>query len=102
MAKETKWHDVRLLSFDLQTVEFSYARVRMALVLLQISKNSFLIRRISRIIQSLFPAKINYPPLVVTLTLTFLEFLLRVQRVPMIQQIASTHMKTQNLSSEIS
>jgi len=23
MAKETKWHDVRLLSFDLQTVEFS-------------------------------------------------------------------------------
>jgi mediator of RNA polymerase II transcription subunit 14 len=29
MAKETKWHDVRLLSFDLQTVEFSYAHVRM-------------------------------------------------------------------------
>ncbi|KAF8813688.1 MED14-domain-containing protein [Phlegmacium glaucopus] len=25
MAKETKWDDVRLLSFDLQTVEFSYA-----------------------------------------------------------------------------
>ena len=34
MAKETKWHDVRLLSFDLQTVEFSYAHVRMTLVLI--------------------------------------------------------------------
>jgi mediator of RNA polymerase II transcription subunit 14 len=32
MAKDTKWHDVRLLSFDLQTVEFSYANVRMVLI----------------------------------------------------------------------
>ena len=29
MAKQTRWYDVRLLSFDLQTVEFSYAHVRM-------------------------------------------------------------------------
>lgn len=28
MAKEKKWADVRLLSFDLQTVEFAYAAVR--------------------------------------------------------------------------
>lgn len=27
MAKETRWEDVRLLSFDLQTVEFAYALV---------------------------------------------------------------------------
>jgi hypothetical protein len=27
MAKQMKWHDVRLLSFDLQTVEFAYAQV---------------------------------------------------------------------------
>jgi len=27
MAKEKKWRDVRLLSFDLQTVEFAYASV---------------------------------------------------------------------------
>lgn len=27
MAKVRKWHDVRLLSFDLQTVEFAYASV---------------------------------------------------------------------------
>lgn len=26
MSKHTKWHDVRLLSFDLQTVEFAYSR----------------------------------------------------------------------------
>lgn len=59
--------------------------------------------RISRITQFLYPVKINYPPLVVTLILIFLEFLLRVlQRVSMIKQIASTHMKTQNLFLEIS
>ena len=28
MAKEKQWEDVRLLSFDLQTVEFTYASVR--------------------------------------------------------------------------
>ena len=28
MAKAKRWEDVRLLSFDLQTVEFSYASVR--------------------------------------------------------------------------
>ena len=28
MAKVRNWHDVRLLSFDLQTVEFAYATVR--------------------------------------------------------------------------
>ena len=28
MAKEKQWDDVRLLSFDLQTVEFTYASVR--------------------------------------------------------------------------
>ena len=28
MAKVRNWHDVRLLSFDLQTVEFAYASVR--------------------------------------------------------------------------
>lgn len=28
MAKEKQWQDVRLLSFDLQTVEFAYALVR--------------------------------------------------------------------------
>src|SRR6266478_2551798 len=28
MAKVRSWHDVRLLSFDLQTVEFAYAAVR--------------------------------------------------------------------------
>ena len=39
MAKETKWHDVRLLSFDLQTVEFSYAHVR---VILSFLEESFL------------------------------------------------------------
>jgi hypothetical protein len=27
MAKVRNWHDVRLLSFDLQTVEFAYASV---------------------------------------------------------------------------
>ena len=27
MAKVRSWHDVRLLSFDLQTVEFAYAAV---------------------------------------------------------------------------
>ena len=27
MAKEKRWEDVRLLSFDLQTVEFTYASV---------------------------------------------------------------------------
>jgi mediator of RNA polymerase II transcription subunit 14 len=37
MAKETKWHDVRLLSFDLQTVEFSYAHVRIALAFSRVS-----------------------------------------------------------------
>jgi hypothetical protein len=31
MAKEKQWEDVRLLSFDLQTVEFTYASVRIAL-----------------------------------------------------------------------
>lgn len=29
MAKVKKWDDVRLLSFDLQTVEFAYAKVRL-------------------------------------------------------------------------
>jgi hypothetical protein len=28
MAKEKQWEDVRLLSFDLQTVKFAYAPVR--------------------------------------------------------------------------
>ena len=28
MAKVKQWEDVRLLSFDLQTVEFTYASVR--------------------------------------------------------------------------
>ena len=28
MAKDSKWSNVRLLSFDLQTVEFAYAAVR--------------------------------------------------------------------------
>jgi hypothetical protein len=28
MAKAKQWNDVRLLSFDLQTVEFTYASVR--------------------------------------------------------------------------
>jgi len=28
MAREKRWEDVRLLSFDLQTVEFTYASVR--------------------------------------------------------------------------
>ena len=27
MSKQKKWKDVRLLSFDLQTVEFAYAEV---------------------------------------------------------------------------
>ena len=27
MAKQKSWEDVRLLSFDLQTVEFAYAKV---------------------------------------------------------------------------
>lgn len=27
MSKQKKWKDVRLLSFDLQTVEFTYAEV---------------------------------------------------------------------------
>jgi hypothetical protein len=31
MAKEKQWEDVRLLSFDLQTVEFIYASVRITL-----------------------------------------------------------------------
>jgi len=30
MAKEKQWEDVKLLSFDLQTVEFTYASVRIA------------------------------------------------------------------------
>lgn len=30
MAKAKQWEDVRLLSFDLQTVEFTYASVREA------------------------------------------------------------------------
>lgn len=30
MAKEKQWDDVKLLSFDLQTVEFTYASVRIA------------------------------------------------------------------------
>lgn len=30
MAKESSWPDVRLLSFDLQTVEFAYALVMVA------------------------------------------------------------------------
>lgn len=29
MAKEKNWHDMRLISFDLQTVEFAYAQVRL-------------------------------------------------------------------------
>jgi mediator of RNA polymerase II transcription subunit 14 len=29
MAKAKRWNDVRLLSFDLQTVEFTYTNVRM-------------------------------------------------------------------------
>lgn len=32
MAKVRNWYDVRLLSFDLQTVEFSYASVRLSCV----------------------------------------------------------------------
>ena len=30
MAKEKQWEDVKLLSFDLQTVEFTYASVSIA------------------------------------------------------------------------
>ena len=37
MAKGTKWHDVRLLFFDLQTVEFSYAHVGMVSIFSQVS-----------------------------------------------------------------
>lgn len=33
MAKVRSWHDVRLLSFDLQTVEFAYATVRSSHIL---------------------------------------------------------------------
>lgn len=33
MAKESSWPDVRLLSFDLQTVEFAYALVIVALII---------------------------------------------------------------------
>ena len=32
MAKQYSWHDVRLLSFDLQSVEFVYAKVRASFV----------------------------------------------------------------------
>lgn len=32
MAKEKQWDDVKLLSFDLQTVEFTYASVRITII----------------------------------------------------------------------
>ena len=34
MSRKYKWNDVRLLSFDLQTVEFAYASVRGSVLLL--------------------------------------------------------------------
>ena len=34
MGKEKKWQDVRLLSFDLQTVEFAYAGVGVSLIVI--------------------------------------------------------------------
>jgi hypothetical protein len=67
MAKETHWEDVRLLSFDLQTVEFAYALVS-AIDPFDRMLRSVLSSGMRRIIPYLFRAKINSPPLGATLT----------------------------------
>jgi hypothetical protein len=67
MAKETYREDVRLLSFDLQTVEFAYALAstlnRFDCILCSISTYGT-----RRIIRYLFLAKISSLPLAATLT----------------------------------
>jgi mediator of RNA polymerase II transcription subunit 14 len=67
MAKRKKWRDVRLLSFDLQTVEFAYSQVSLIPLIL-----SFMISFI-RITRSLSPVKTNFHLLEVPLTLNFRE-----------------------------
>ena len=54
MSKQKKFSDVRLLSFDLQTVEFAYAGVRLSLLLMY-----ELAHRICRIMQFLSHVQIN-------------------------------------------
>ena len=57
MAKAKQWEDVRLLSFDLQTVEFTYASVRDVSLPTSLAAARHLITTRCRTTHSPYPAK---------------------------------------------